>query len=265
MTNGDNFPSRGGQADYEGSQSDFSFGNDFSFGEQDSINDWDVSENISQSKITLDSQTASFVSDEDNSWGSIVADFEDDLTIASSVEEQKKKADFWEEEAKKEEVRSATVPEKKQVNFGYKGAALVIGALFLGIAIFLYLLNSIKIDKKEPVAQTNVSVQQTQQVTKSASGVKDSLTLTALDDSVNIDYSGTIYDSTGIIQTKSKYLQGNQVIYCLDIAIAVGEESTIMKYYCSYAAWTSVAQGDIVDVKYQQVSGKCFSINEVVK
>lgn len=162
-------------------------------------------------------------------------------------------------------------------NFGQKKDNLSTPILIVAFVIvcgiilaFVYFLLNIEV-KKKPVQQNPAPAisQQVQQPTKQAQTTpavtNGSVSLMPLDDSVHIDYSGVIYESTGLVTGKLKYLQNNQVVYCIEVSIQAGATTQKIAYYCSYSTWSAVRDGDIVSVKYQQVSNNCFSVNEILK
>lgn len=111
---------------------------------------------------------------------------------------------------------------------------------------------------EQPVQQTDVSTQLSQPVDGSA-------LLMPIDSNTPIDYSVPLLEASGIVSGKRRYLQGSQLVYCLDITIAVGSTQQTVCYYCNYASFNAVKGKEVVLVKYQQVSDSFISISEITK
>ena len=100
------------------------------------------------------------------------------------------------------------------------------------------------------------------QIMHSTSGTT---TLLEIGNNTPINYSVPVLEASGLVGAKKKFLQGSQLVYCLDINIAVGSASQTVSYYCNYASFNAVKEGDVVLVKYQQVSDSFISISEITK
>lgn len=190
---------------------------------------------------------------------------EETMGYQDSTTPQQTSEEFWQGQAEEPKFGSNDKPK-------FSTPVLIISFVVVcGIVLALvYFLLNIEL-KKKPVAQTQApaitqQVQQptnTQQATVPSNG--GNISLMPLDDSVHIDYSGVVYESTGLVTGKLKYLQNNQVVYCIEVSIQAGATTQKIAYYCSYSTWSAVRDGDIVSVKYQQVSNNCFSVNEILK
>lgn len=162
----------------------------------------------------------------------------------------------------------------KKFNFGYKTVGLICGGIFLLVAIILIFINSIKVTPKDnqqpvqqPVQQTaQQPVQQGQQqsgnVQTQTNGNKNLIPIPA---DTALNYSGEVLSASGVVSKKLSYLDDHQVIYCIEILINVGNTSFTADYYCNYAPYQQVGVGDLVTIKYQQVSDGFISISEIKK
>ena len=91
------------------------------------------------------------------------------------------------------------------------------------------------------------------------------VTLMSIDANTPIDYSVPLLEASGIVSAKRRFLQGSQLVYCLDITIAVGSTQQTVCYYCNYASFNAVKEKEVVLVKYQQVSDSFISISEITR
>lgn len=89
--------------------------------------------------------------------------------------------------------------------------------------------------------------------------------MTEVPASVSADYSGDVFESEGLISSKTRYLENGQLVYCLEIDAEIGDETRTVKYYCGYNTFNSVSKGDTVNVTYQVVSDTTYSVNTITK
>lgn len=82
------------------------------------------------------------------------------------------------------------------------------------------------------------------------------------DDSI-LDYTTTVIETKGTISNKSIYLDGTQLVYCLEITLDE-INSSVVKYYCTMKAYNMVEYGYRVNVSYQKVTESTFSVISVV-
>ena len=80
-----------------------------------------------------------------------------------------------------------------------------------------------------------------------------------------MDYTGDVYEASGKVTAKTKYLDGHQVVYLLEISLVFGSTTETVDFWCSYSTWTAVRVGDVVQTTYQQVSDGYISLNSVTK
>jgi len=144
--------------------------------------------------------------------------------------------------------------ERRPIKFSYKMVAIIIAVAFILLAIILNVIGSIK-PKSKPV-QSN-----TTQTTVSTQASSDALTMNIVGDSVSIDYTAEVVSAVGVVSSKTKYAFNGQLVHCLNIST----ESKSLQYFCGYGAYKSIAVGDVVTVKYQQVSSGTVSVYDVRK
>lgn len=169
-----------------------------------------------------------------------------------------------------------TQPHQKSP-LGYKAVAGIIVVFIVVLALFLMFVDRISVTKKPvPQQQTTQMTQQTNnnnadtsKITPDNSQKVDNGTSTGgmqeLPSNVTANYTGDLYEATGVIHDKVKYLENSQVVYCLEIKTNIGDKSKIVKYYCGYNTFDSVDTGDTVKVTYQLVSDTCYSVNTISK
>lgn len=160
-----------------------------------------------------------------------------------------------------------------------KLVGIILAVVILAVALIFMFIDKVKISPKpsdtqeiQHQQQTEAPVQDTQNVQQSGvvsepvqSQPSDVTTLLEIPDSTAMNYSGDILTANGKITARRKFVQGHQVIYGLEITIAVGSSSEVINFYCNYATFNAVGLGDVVIVKYQQVSDSYISVNEVTK
>lgn len=162
-----------------------------------------------------------------------------------------------------------------KVNLGYKSVGLVLGGIFILLALILLVLSKTKIRKadnvQQPVSQvtqqSGVSQEQPQE-TITSTPIKsdiDSVSLLKIPSDLTLNYSGDVFEANGTVTGKERYLQGSQVVYCISIKIALGSVSQDVKYYCNYASYNQVNKGDLLIIKYQIPQEGYISINEIAK
>lgn len=165
----------------------------------------------------------------------------------------------------------------------YKVAGAVVATILVLLAVIVSFLGSIKITKKSTAtssktvqtevsqnSDTSVSTNKSTSKEESDSKVENSISdgdilMKLIRNEGKLDYSGSIFTTSGVVSSKSCYLQGNQVIYEFCISIGVGVENLVIKYYCPYDTYISVDVDDMVTVNYKQVSESAFAVTSVTK
>lgn len=210
------------------------------------LDDWD-SGSSSQSSNASDWDNTSYANAD---WGGQV---EQEVTNSQPVQDIQ---------------QSISRPPKKPFNFSMKTAGIIIAVLFLLIALFLMMLDSIKIKPKQQ-AQPKTSTQSTQQTASQPSSNNESfeggISLVEIPESTTLDYTTGLLEATGTVVRKVKYLEDHQVIYCIIIRIAAGSASEDIRHYCNYDSYAGVEVGDLIQVTYQQVQEGYISLNKVIK
>lgn len=168
-----------------------------------------------------------------------------------------------------------------QTHFSTKTIAIIVAGIILVIALSLMFVDKIHIGKKDTTTtNTNTTVvQQEQQPTQSSntsssnsnaggSSTESSLnsaTLVEIPSSTSMTYSNDTLKANGKVTDKKKYVQGKQIVYCVEITIAVGSSSETVNYYCTSATFNQIGKGDILIVNYVQVEDSYISITNVEK
>lgn len=154
------------------------------------------------------------------------------------------------------------------VNFGIKTIGFIVAGAFVLLALILLFINGLKFDKKpDVVQQPQQQVQQEQSTgnTTQPNVQSGGVTLIEIPQSTAMTYSMDVYETSGTVSCKTKYVQGHQVLYCIQIKIAVGSSMETINYYCNYASYNAVSVGDLLFIKYQQIDDSYISVNEISK
>lgn len=163
---------------------------------------------------------------------------------------------------------------------GYKTTGIIVASVLVVIGFLMLIIGSIKVVKKDDTsnlqanrnqveiqtqAQAEASTQtqsqsevvQKQESIYSSSGTSS---FVVIPDDMQINYNASIQTSQGTVSKLSRYLQNNQVVYCVEVSAVLGVSTTSVKYYCGYNTYRQLNVGDSVTVEYQQVSDTCFSV-----
>lgn len=168
--------------------------------------------------------------------------------------------DYWQQENAKNQAQLAN-PKKEFKPLSTAGVAVLAFVVIFVVLLILIGISKVNVTKqtRPQTATQQVAVAQTQQV-----GI-DTLSLKSVPDSTIVDYSGEITSTTGIVVAKAKYLQGSQMVYAVIINAEILDTKQEFYYYCGFDVFNGVQVSDLVQVNYQKVSKKCFSINSVIK
>lgn len=218
-------------------------------------------------------QQGSFIPQDDAGWGS-----------TSGVEDQQFAQPNVNDFAQSDTSTDIQEFQPRRVNLSMKKVAFII--LIVGVlAALLFLgLDKIHFTKKPqqpsqtnnpPVSQGNTNNQggQTGQNTQTPSANPggeqkpnvDSVTLVEIPETMALDYNSDVLEANGKVINKLKYVQGHQVLYCINIGVAVGSSSETVSYYCNYSSFNAVKEGDIVILTYQQVNDTYISVISISK
>lgn len=190
----------------------------------------------------------------------------------------------WSSQPQDYQTQSPTEP-PIQTHFSTKTIAIIVAVVILGIALLLMGIDKIHLSKKPADTNTNTTtstVQQQQQDDVStqqsnntqsdntsedsqSNNALNSATLVEIPDSASMTYSNDTLKANGKVTDKKKYVQGKQIVYCVEITIAVGSSSETVNYYCTSATFNQVGMGDILIVNYVQVDDSYISITNVEK
>lgn len=78
-----------------------------------------------------------------------------------------------------------------------------------------------------------------------------------------LDYSSIEQTTTGEVKGKKSYLLNNQIVYCIEIAVAMGTDTKAVDYFCMHDTYAKVSEGSRLTVKYQQTTTNTFSVSSV--
>lgn len=185
----------------------------------------------------------------------------------------------------------------KQFNFSTKTVALILAGILVVIALLFMGIDKIHIKKntsnksaqqqqqvqqqqpqqqqpqqQQPQQQpqqdsSSTQTQQQEQSQQSSNVANDGgrVVLVEIPSSTTMNYATDVLTANGTVVSKTKYVQGNQILYCVSITIAFADSSSTVNYYCNYASYNQVSKGDLVVVTYQQVEDSYISINSISK
>lgn len=168
----------------------------------------------------------------------------------------------------------------KQFNFNTKTVALILAGALVVIALLFMGIDKIHIKKNTSNKQPQQQVQQQpQQVSSSAQTQRQEqskqnsniandagkIVLVEIPNSTTMNYATDVLTANGTVVSKTKYVQGNQILYCVSIIISFADSSSTVNYYCNYASYNQVSKGDLVVVTYQQVEDNYISVNSISK
>lgn len=162
----------------------------------------------------------------------------------------------------------------------YKTTGIIVASALVLIGFLMLIIGSIKVVKKDDTSnlqanrnqveiqtqaqaeastqtQSHSGVVQKQENTYSSSGTSS---FVVIPDDMQINYNASIQTSQGTVSSLSRYLQNNQVVYCVEVNAVLGVSATSVKYYCGYNTYRQLNVGDSITVEYQQVSDTCFSV-----
>ena len=173
----------------------------------------------------------------------------------------------------------------RNFTLGYKTTGILVASVLVVIGFLMLIIGSIKVVKKDDTsnlqanrnqveiqtqAQAEASTQNqsqsevvhNQENTYSSSGtsIQGTGNFVTIPDDMQINYNASIQTSQGTVSKLSRYLQNNQVVYCVEVSAVLGVSTTSVKYYCGYNTYRQLNVGDSITVEYQQVSDTCFSV-----
>lgn len=163
----------------------------------------------------------------------------------------------------------------RQFNLSMKKVAVIIAVVGVLVALLFLGLDKIHFKPKQPSSNPPVQTQQPVQDTNQGGSEAnkptdtntdvDSVTLVEIPESMKLDYNGDVLEMNAKVINKLKYVQGHQVLYCVNLGVAMGASSETVSYYCNLSSFNAVSVGDIVIIKYQQVNDSYISIMSISK
>lgn len=266
----DNTSSQSSDTNTKSSNDDWGDWGDSSNQEQstgdDDWGDWRDSSNTQQSNTTN--------SDSWNDWGNSTDQGQSNGSFIDSSQDANQN---WANQPQDYQTQPVAEP-PIQTHFSTKTIAIIVAGIILVIALLLMVIDKVHIGKKDTTTVTNntTTVQQEQQPTQNSNTTNhtrgsssesnlNSATLVEIPNSTSMTYSNNTLKANGKVTDKKKYVQGKQIVYCVEITIAVGSSSEIVNYYCTSATFNQIGKGDILIVNYVQVEDSYISIINVEK
>lgn len=235
--------------------------------QEDGWDGWD--EGQSQQDIP---QNGGFVGQTQEDWGSWDNQGSQDQTADNGF------GDFENQQNYNSPVQES-VP--KQFNLSTKTVALILAGILVVVGLLFMGIDKIHIKKntssnsaqqQQQVQQpqqdsSSTQTQQQEQSQQSSNVANDAgrVVLVEIPSSTTMNYATDVLTANGTVVGKTKYVQGNQILYCVSITIAFADSSSTVNYYCNYASYNQVSKGDLVVVTYQQVEDSYISINSISK
>lgn len=204
-------------------------------------------------------QSAQGYQNQSNDWSQQQSDFQQ---TNNQQQPNQTANDYWQQENAKNQVQNGNT-KKEFKPLSTAGVAILAFVVLFVVLLLLIGVSKVKVTKQSKPKTSTQQVAVTQQQIQQA-GV-DGLTLKAVPDSTIVDYSGEVIQTTGIVVAKAKYLQDSQMVYAIIINAEILGTKQEFYYYCGFDVFNGVQTSDLVQVNYQKVSKKCFSISSVIK
>lgn len=254
----------------------------------DDWGDWGDSGEQSQQESSSDGWddwgSDSQQTDTQQSWDNWGSPTDQNQSGSNFIDDSQDVNQSWSSQPQDYQTQAPTEP-PIQTHFSTKTIAIIVAVAILGIALLLMGIDKIHLSKKPADTNTNTTtstVQQQQQDNAStqqsnntqsdntsedsqSNNALNSATLVEIPDSASMTYSNDTLKANGKVTDKKKYVQGKQIVYCVEITIAVGSSSETVNYYCTSATFNQVGMGDILIVNYVQVADSYISITNVEK
>lgn len=254
----------------------------------DDWEDWGDSGEQSQQKSSSDGWddwgSDSQQTDTQQSWDNWGSPTDQNQSGSNFIDDSQDVNQSWSSQTQDYQTQAPTEP-PIQTHFSTKTIAIIVAVVILGIALLLMGIDKIHFSKKPADTNTNTTtstVQQQQQDDVStqqsnntqsdntsedsqSNNALNSATLVEIPDSASMTYSNDTLKANGKVTDKKKYVQGKQIVYCVEITIAVGSSSETVNYYCTSATFNQIGKGDILIVNYVQVDDSYISITNVEK
>lgn len=220
------------------------------------------------------SQNGGFIGQNQEDWGSWDNQGSQNQTMSDGF------GDFENQQNYNNPVKES-VP--KQFNFSTKTVAFILAGILVVVALLFMGIDKIHIKKNtssnQSKQQQQVQQQQPQQDSSSTQAQQQEqsqqnsntaddvgrVVLVEIPSSTTMNYATDVLTANGTVVGKTKYVQGNQILYCVSITVAFADTSSTVNYYCNYASYNQVSKGDLVVVTYQQVEDSYISVNSISK
>lgn len=254
----------------------------------DDWDDWGDSGEQSQQESSSDGWddwgSDSQQTDTQQSWDNWGSPTDQNQSGSNFIDDSQDVNQSWSSQPQDYQTQAPTEP-PIQTHFSTKTIAIIVAVVILGIALLLMGIDKIHLSKKPADTNTNTTtstVQQQQQDDAStqqsnntqsdntsedsqSNNALNSATLVEIPDSASMTYSNDTLKANGKVTDKKKYVQGKQIVYCVEITIAVGSSSETVNYYCTSATFNQIGKGDILIVNYVQVDDSYISITNIEK
>ncbi len=142
----------------------------------------------------------------------------------------------------------------KEVNLSNKTVGVLLCVVLVVLALVIYGVSKIDFTKEKAPQQANKPTVEATQTTKPAktenSGGKTDA-LKEIPSSMALDYTGEVYKAEGVVTSKSRYLNGTQVLHSIDITLMFGSQTEVVSYYTTIDTYTQVQIGDKLQIGYQ--------------
>lgn len=115
------------------------------------------------------------------------------------------------------------------------------------------------------VSATSVSGDNSENTESSSEQGTEQLVLDKIVAENKLDYTGDLQDTIGVVSDKYCYLEGSQVLYCIQIDAIIGDVAQPVSYYCTYSTYESVSVGDKLTLSYKNTTQNTFALISVAK
>lgn len=121
---------------------------------------------------------------------------------------------------------------------------------------------SAKYDRKNPTMAETTSVAPETVAPETSVTVPDK---GLLEFNGDVDVSGAEQQTTGVVSEKKTYIDGSQIVYLVTIEATVGTENKLMDYFCTYSTFSSLNEGEMLNVTYKTGGSGTFFIMGISK
>lgn len=122
---------------------------------------------------------------------------------------------------------------------------------------------SAKYDRKNPTTMAETTLVAPETVAPETSATVPDKGL--LEFNGDVDVSGAEQQTTGVVSEKKTYIDGSQIVYLVTIEATVGTENKLMDYFCTYSTFSSLNEGEMLNVTYKTGGSGTFFIMGISK